>query len=291
MKLKSKKIIAREILFFFSGIGLIVIIWFILTFSNSYYENKVVNSLDKIKTYQKQIENSPKNYIKEFYDKANRYFVLNYKYKGEYFSIPKEQEKAFLIDEFGNKKNLILMPTFSKGYSYFHKDIFKEFGGHELFPKKGKKNDSTVVFDFVSLKEFRKFLTSDDYQNKLYSTFSNGSDSNVWTPPVDAILSNFDPKQPYNGTFSLGSINEFKSKMNIGLKYNLSIHEKNINLKNNIRQLKKTILESRNKILNFEELSNIIFYISLFIVILMYVLRPSIVLIKWALKEIKQNNN
>ncbi len=97
--------IAKEILFFFAGLVLIGIVWGFLLLRNSYYENKANSCSDKIKTLQVDFNSLPKDYIKEFYDQASRYFVVNYRLGQNNYAIPKEQEKAFLYDEFGIKKN------------------------------------------------------------------------------------------------------------------------------------------------------------------------------------------
>lgn len=287
-----KRTLAREILFFFVGLGLLGLVWGFLLIRNSYYENKANSCSDKIKTLQIQIDSLPKDYIKEFYDQASRYFVVNYKLGQDSYAIPKEQLQAFLYDEFGIKKNVTLLPIYPKGYSYFQIDIFKEYGGHELNPKRTPNfKDSTVVFDFVSIEKFREFVSSDDYQDKLYSVFANNSGKDEFVPlPLGYIPAEFDAKKPYNGTFSLKTLSEFKSKMNIGLNFNSTVAEKKNKIETNIKDLKETIVNSRNNKLTSIEIQQTVINSAIVIGLLLYVLRLSIVLILWALNTMKQNS-
>lgn len=289
-KTKLKRTLAREILFFFAALGLIGIACGFLMIRNSYYENKANSCFDKIKSLKVEIDSLPKNYIKDFYDKASRYFVVNYNLGQDSYAIPKEQEHAFLYDEFGIKKNVTLLPIYPKGYSYFHIDIFKEYGGHELNPKRtSHSKDSTIVFDFVSVEKFREFVSSEDYQDKLYSVFSNNSGKDEFVPPLDAIRGDFDPMKPFNGTFSLGTLSKFKSKLNIGLKFNSTVVEKQSKILSDIADLKKSITNSKNNKLTPAKVQQNVIYSAIVIGLLLYVLRLSIVLILWALKTMKQN--
>lgn len=264
-KPKIKRTLAREILFFFAGLGLIGFVWFFLLIRNTYYENKINSCSGKIKTLQIQLDSLPKDYIKEFYGQVSRYFVVNYKLGQDSFAIPKEQEETFLNDKLGKKKNVTLMPIYPKGYSYFH---FK---------------DSTVVFDFVSIEEFRNFVSSEDYQDKLYSVFANNSGKEERAPPLWAIPAEFDPMKPYNSTFSLGTLSEFKSKMNISL----TVAEKQSKITYDIADLETTIANSKNSKLTPIEVRQNIINSALIIGLLLYVLRLSIVLILWAIRTIK----
>lgn len=289
-KPKLKRTLAREILFFFAGLGLIGIVWGFLLIRNSYYENKASSCSDNIKALQVEIDSLPKDYIKEFYDQTSRYFVVNYRLGQDSFAIPKEQEKAFLYDEFGIRKNVKLLPIYPKGYSYFHTDIFKEYGGHELNPKRTSNfKDSTIVFEFVPLEKFREFVSAEDYQDKLYSVFSNKSGKDEWVPPLDAIRADFDPMKPYNGTFSLGTLSDFKTKMKKGLIFNSTFIEQKNKIETNITDLKETIANSQNNKLTSNEIKQNVIYSAIGIGLLLYVLRVSIVLIVWALRTMKQN--
>jgi hypothetical protein len=271
-KPKLKRTLAREILFFFAGLGLIAVFWSFLLIRNSYYEGKAISCSDKIKTLQVEFDSLPKDYIKQFYDQTSRYFVVNYRLRQEIYAIPKEQEKVFLNDEFGIKKNVTTLPVYAKGYSYFH-----------------FTNDSTIMFDFVSLEKFREFVSSDDYQDKLYSVFSNKSGKDDWFPTLDAMRDEFNPMKPYNGTFSLGTLSDFKSKMALGLKFNSTVVEQKTKIEADITILKGAIATSQNNKLTSTEIQQYVIYSAIVIGLLLYILRLSIVLIVWALRTMKQN--
>jgi hypothetical protein len=320
-KSKLKRTLAREILFFFAGIALIGLVWVFLLIRNSYYEKKASSSSDKLKIFQVQSDKLPKDYIKEFYDQTSRYFVVNYRIGQDSYAIPKEQLKVFLYDEFGIKKNTTLIPNHLKGYSYFKwncvnikpnntvyfsskedlgkkvKKLYSEYAdiddfklGNLILKKFNQYSDSTIVIDFVSIDKFSEFVSSDDYLDKLYTVFANSSNKVKWIPPLNAVRTDFDPMKPYNSTFQLGTLLEFKEKMKIGLKFNSTIVEKKNKIETDIADLKKTITNSNYKKLNSNEILQFLIYSALIILLLLYVLRLSIVLILWALKTINQNN-
>lgn len=55
MKLRTKKVIAKEILYFFIGIVIIILFWSSIKIRNYYYENKVLSSNTKISDLQSTI--------------------------------------------------------------------------------------------------------------------------------------------------------------------------------------------------------------------------------------------
>jgi hypothetical protein len=278
-KPKLKRTLAREILFFFAGLGLLGIVWGFLVIRNSYYENKASSCSDKIKTLKVEIDSLPKDYIKEFYEQTSRYFVVNYRLGQDSYAIPKEQEKAFLYDEFGIKKKVTLLPVYPRGYSYFKQSDPLNILG----------NDSSIVFDYVSIEKFREFVSSEDYQDKLYTVFANNSGKDEWVPPLDAIRADFDPMKPYNGIFQLGTLSDFKTKMKKGLSYNSTVVEQKNKIETDITDLKETIATSQNNKLSSTEIQQDVIYSAIVIGLLLYVLRLSIVLIIWALRTMKQN--
>jgi hypothetical protein len=289
-KPRLKRTLAREILLFFAGLGLIGLAWSFLLTRNSYYENNVNSYSYKIKSLQIQLEGLPKDYIKEFYDKASRYFVVNYRLGQDSYAIPKEQEQTFLYDELGVKKNVTLLPINSKGYSYFHTDIFKEYGGHELNPKRTPHFEgSTIVIDFVPYAKFRELITSKDYQEKLFSVFSSSpyQDGKV---KVNSLIEipKFDPMKPYKGIFDLGTLSEFKSKMSTGLQYNQTVIEEKNKIETDIQRQRKLISSSKNSLLTSDEIHSFLINILIAIGMLLYPVRLSILLILWAFKTMKQ---
>lgn len=279
-KPKLKRTLAREILFFFAGLGLIVIVWGILLIRNSYYENKVNSCSNKIKTLQIEIDSLPKDYIKVFYDQTSRYFVVNYKLGKVIYTIPKEQEKTFLYDDFGIKKKVTLLSGYPKGYSYFKKND----------PLNILSNDSSIVFDFVSIEKFREFVSSDDYQDKLYTVFANNSGKDNWGPPLEAIRADFDPMKPYNDIFQLGTLSDFKTKIKKGLSFNSTTVEQKNKIETDIKDLKDTIATSQKNKKTSIQIQQVLIYSAIVIGLLFYVLRLSIILIVWALRTMKQNS-
>lgn len=194
IKPKLKRTLAREILLFFAGLGLIGLVWGFLLIRNSYFDSRSYSCSRQIQALQVQLDSLPKDYIKEFYEKASRNFVVNYRLDQDSYAIPKEQEQAFLSYNFRIKKNVTLLPIYPKGYSYS-----KKSDSINIFFK-----DSYILFDYVSIDKFREFVSSEDYQDKLYD----------WIPPLDAVRVDLNLMKPdglekiYQGLLSSGKTDE-----------------------------------------------------------------------------------
>ena len=278
---RPKRILAREILQFFCGVGLLALIWLFLFLRNTYYNHKANSYSDEVKSLQHQLDTLPTDYLKEFYDLTSRYFVVNYKLGKDTYAIPKEQEKNFLTDEYGITKNVTSLPIHPMGYSYF-----KQHDPLNILDK-----DSTIVFDYVTFDKFREFAKSEDYQNKLFSVFSNSPDQNG-TVAVNSLIDKpkFDPMKPYNGIFDLGTLQHFKDRIKKGLNYNDKLKVTKQNISEDIEQKKQSITATRKSILDTKEMNNTLLIAMMVISAVLYPLRLSVYLINWAVKTLKQKN-
>lgn len=319
-KPKFKRTIAKEILFFFTAFGLVGLTWGFLTLRNSYYDFRTKSSSDKITSLQAQLDTLPKDFVGELYDLTNKYFVVNYKIGGDIYAIPKEQEKEFLTDEFGIQKKVAPVPIYPKGYSFFKinrvtvkagvtiyfsnnddlgkqvKKLYSEYAdidetelGKKVLKKFTQKSDATIVFDFVPIEKFREFLTSEDYTNKLYSVFSNNPDQDEWVNiPLNNTKPEFDPMKPYNGIFELGTYSEFKSKVNKGLQYNQTVIEPKNKIEADIEEQRALMTSSKNSLLTSSDIYSYLKYFLIFIGLLLYPVRLSVLLLFWAFRTVKQ---
>ena len=315
-----KRTMAKEILFLFAAFGLVGLTWGFLTLRNSYYDYRTKSSSDKITSLQAQLDTLPKDFVSELYDLTNKYFVVNYKIGDDIYAIPKEQEKEFLTDEFGIQKKVAPVPIYPKGYSYFKinrvtvksgvtiyfssnddlgkqvKKLYSEYAdidetelGKNVLKKFSQKSDSTIVFDFVPIEKFREFLTSEDYKNRLYFIFSNNPDQDEWVNvPLNKSKPEFDPMKPYNGIFELGTYAEFKSKVNKGLQYNQTIIETKSKIEGDIGEQRALMTSSKNSLLTSSEIYSYLKYSIIFIGLLLYPVRLSILLLFWAFRTVKQ---
>lgn len=95
---KNKKILAREILLFFSILLLNGLIFIFFHSRNYFYERKVISLQTKLTSINKQIDSLPVDIIKKIYDKLQTNFVVNYTINGIVYVIPKMKEHLFLTD-------------------------------------------------------------------------------------------------------------------------------------------------------------------------------------------------
>lgn len=293
---KLKRTLAKEILFFFAGLGITGIVWGFLLLRNSYYDHKAITCTENIKSLKTNLDSLPNDYIKEFYDLINKDFVVNYQLGKDNYAIPKKYEQEFLYDEYGIKKNVLKLPNYPKGYSYFHIDrqsidIFRKYGSHQINPKRTTTlKDSTIVFDYVELSEFREFVKSSEYQEKLFTVFSNNPDIDKLLNYVPANFTKpeFDPIIPNSGILNLGTLSEFKSKINTGLKYNEKVIQEKNGIESEIQKQIEITTNSKNSILSKSEIQNSVQYTLIALVLLLYPFRLTIILILWAFKTIRQ---
>jgi hypothetical protein len=317
-KPKLKRTIAKEILFLFAAFGIIGLLWGFLFLRNSYYDYKTKSCSDKIISLQAQLDTLPKDYIRDFYDLSNKYFVVNYKIGDDIYAIPKEQEKIFLTDKYVIQKKVDPVSIYPKGYSYFKisrvtvksgvtiyfstkgdlgkqlKKLYSEYAdiddiklANKVLEKFTQRTDSTIVFDFVSIDKFRDFVSSEDYQEKLYKVFANKTDKGDWIPP-EVLRAKFDPMKPYNGIFELGTLSEFKSKVNEALQYDQTVIEEKNKIENKIQSQQELITSSKNSLLTSNEIYSFLVNTLITIGLLLYPVRLSILLFLWALKTVKQ---
>lgn len=301
IKLSYKKVLAREVLLFFFGVGLLLILWGLLLVKNFYINNKLVSSSEKLILLNKQIDTLPTDNVKELYDKISSYFVITYKIGEIDYSICKEQEKDFLYDEYGIKKNVTVLSNNPNGYFYY-----KQADPLNILPK-----DSTLVFNFVQLNKFKEYLMSDAYLFNLFSAFSNSEDkSYVWDGNKPVVVSNskkpatknvdelpdlskanpqFDKFQPYVSTFDLGSKSDFINRIRRSLTYDTAVNLKRVELINQKTNTLEIITSSKKSLLTQTDIWNFIIKAAIFLGIILYPLRLSFQSIKWAVMTLKKN--
>lgn len=326
-KSKFKWILAKEILFFFSAIGIVALIWGFLFIRNSFFELKVKSGSAKVLSLQNKLDTLPEDYVSDFYNLTNRYYVVKFKIGDEVFAIPKEQETDFLNDNINIQKDLVNIPISQVGYSYYKfnylfiepettisystkldlskkiKNLYSEYAtidditlADKILKKFLKLTDSTIVFDFVSIDKFRDFISSEDYQENLYTVFANNSDNDEWTSAEilqqwslpEVLHPEFDPMKPYNELFNLGTLSDFKAKLNKSRRYKQTVFEEKEKIETEIESQQDLISGSKNSLISTDDIYDILFSILVVIGILLYPMRLSILIILWAVKTIKQ---
>lgn len=289
-----KKSLAKEVLLFFIGVGLLIIVSIFLLVRNFYYNQKVVSNSHKVSSLKEQIDTLPKDNVKELYDKISKYFVITYQVGNKFYTICKEQENNFIDDEYGIKKNAKLLPNNPVGYFYYK----------QVDPLNILGKDSTLVFNYVSLKQFKEYLKNDKYLFNLFSVFSNteksitekvfGSADELPPPPlpkgvyainVDALpdLS----KQPYGSTFDLGTRSNFIREIKKGLTYDTSVSLKRIQLTNEREKALQVISDSKSNVLSQSVIWNFVLKSGIILAIILYPIRLCFLSIRWALKTLK----
>ena len=74
-----KKIIAKEILIFFTIVGILLLVWCFFIIKNSYYNNKINSLREALNLKQTELINLPDDKIKVLYDKVSPQLVKQYK--------------------------------------------------------------------------------------------------------------------------------------------------------------------------------------------------------------------
>jgi hypothetical protein len=115
MRIKTKKIIAREILLFFGSV-ILTSFFFLCLVAWDYFLDKSINKLTESKNETlRRIEQLPPDRLKDLYDGGLKdIMIINYQVGDDKYAIPKNLEEEFLIDI----PNAIKIGAYSKGYSY-----------------------------------------------------------------------------------------------------------------------------------------------------------------------------
>lgn len=261
---KRNKIIAREILFFFSALTVLGLLLVFLFFRNQFYDGKISGLKKERLLISAEIDSLPKDRIKALYEGLKLKFIENYEYKGEKYIVLKEEEADFL-KSFPNAKRLKIYPN---GYSYFKgRYPYTEASDNDLLPFPPPKRfdrvtrDSTVIFDFIPVDKFKIFLANRDYRDKLYLTFSN--------------------------YFDLGEKLEFQAKVKEGMDFNQVLTDSLINRKTS---LNKKIQISKFSKMKSDEIKNFLLWTAFIVGLLLYPIRIIFIAVKWSIKTIKKND-
>lgn len=278
-KPKMIRRIAKEVLLFFTALGLVGLVWCFLTVRNLYFEHKETNLKNEIATLSSRLDTLPTDRIKEIYDGLSINFVVNYQVKDDSYAIPKREEQDFLKD-FPNAKKL---PTYPNGFSYLKNEAWKKDGHyilvddvkywrppmHDILVATGKPLDSTVVFDYVDLEKFRNYFKSETYRDNFFSFI-------YWEK--DIVKYDYD----------LGTREAFEATMQDGLKFNKDIETERTQLVNSKSLAEQEIQKAKTSSLCNGEMNNILLTTILIIGIILYPSRLCYFLILWAIKTVKR---
>ena len=144
MNLRTKKSIAKEVLYLFSGVILLLIFWLYLEIKNNYHNNKVVTYKEEINQLQSQ--------IKKFESKP----LLNPD------KLKKLNENAKIMSESGSSKVDILA---------MKDDFIKKFGNQNTLSEQVKlKTNEVIVNDKIKKANLKMLNREEIYHNiKLLS--------------------------------------------------------------------------------------------------------------------------
>lgn len=276
---KSKKLLAKEVLIFFSGILLLAIFLGVLLLRNYYYKNKVEHALTQFSYLTIKINELPVDKIKNIYDNIHNDFVVSYQANKESFKIIKRQENKFLNDH----PYAIKLPIHEKGYfySYIKQESIdrEEFLVEEseisqddkkLYEKRkrrinrfddlfGKVVDYRIFFDFVKLDAFKTFISDSTYRENIFSSFNEDK---------------------------LGTRSAFEANIIQGLeqKYELKNDTLRSNYKKEYSKLETASYNFKANILSPDKIFHIVLVTAFFIGIALFPLRYVFNVIKWAIK-------
>lgn len=266
---------------------------------------------DRIKSIYDEVNQSFVVNYKVKSDRANPFEVATLDFhhaqydKDDNYAIPKREEQAFLKDYPKAEK----LPNYPKGYSFFKlysvsikpneiikyydtedlgrkiKGRYSEYSdisdidlGKKVLKKYPQHTDSTIVFDYVDLKTFRKLLEAPDYRINFYEIFQwDKYIVNGYTESGLPIFKNFD----------LGTRSTFEIDIQQSLKNGETIEQSRNNISNEI-ELKKTSLKNAGEsIWDNDRVKWFLLTTILIVVIIIYPVRLCFLLIKWAIKTAK----
>lgn len=144
MNLRTKKSIAKEVLYLFSGVILLLIFWLYLEIKNNYHNNKVVTYKEEITQLQSQIK------------KVESKPLLNPD------KLKKLNENAKIMSESGSSKDDILA---------MKDDFIKKFGNQNTLSEQVKlKTNEVIVNDKIKKANLKMLNREEIYHNiKLLS--------------------------------------------------------------------------------------------------------------------------
>lgn len=235
MNLRTKKVIAKEILYFFISVVIIIIFWSSIKVRNYYYQNKVNSSNTKISDLQSKID----------------------KLENDLLIIPSKRNVL-------NKNIEILKRNNSTAQEIIL--MTKEF--------KDKFSIESVLKKYVDTANNPKYNSDFEVINNLFPEL-NGYDNTLLKSYV-ATANN----ENYNSNFVIIN-SKFPEFFNEQIKID------------KLKNIKKTETDKRNKtklkIVNRDEIIQIITNLSIVIMGFLYPIRIVFISVKWAIKILKIN--
>lgn len=140
MNLRTKKSIAKEILYFFAGIIILLIFWAFLEIQKNYFQNKVI-------TYKKEITQLQSQIIK-----------LERKPLLQPDKLKKLNENAKMMSEAGSSKEDILA---------MKDDFLKMFGNQNILSERVKLKKNQVIINDKIKKVNLKMLNSEEIYHNI----------------------------------------------------------------------------------------------------------------------------
>jgi hypothetical protein len=261
---KRNKIIAQEILLFFTAVAVLGLLWGFLFFRNQFYDSKISRLEKESQLISAKIDSLPKDKIKALYEGIKLKFIENYEYKSENYAVLKEEESIFL-KSFPNAKHLKIYPD---GYSLFKgRYPYTEALDNDMLPFPPPKrfdritHDSTFIFDYIPADKFRIFITNRDYRDKLYLTFSE--------------------------YFDLGKKLDFEAKVKDGMNFNQVLTDSLVNRKTSLNEQIQLYKLSK---MNSDEVNHFLFWTTFIVALLLYPTRIIFLAVKWSINTIKKND-
>ncbi len=250
LQLKNmKKIIAKEFLLLLLSILLVVIVWVVIIVSNNFHEKQILSSTKRQNELFIKIKNSPKDRIALLYDGIRENLTLNYSVEGKKYRIPIKHQKTFLSDY----PSANIKNGSTNGYVCSESTRVDDYGIPIL----------ECEFDYVNLKRFSELLKDSTYKMKFFYRFSKDYD--------------------------LGTYESFLSKISISQNVTID-NQRNIkNLLKEKQNISASIIKSMNSIFSDEEISRILFTLSIVILIIIYPIRILFKVTIWSVKAIKEN--
>lgn len=235
MNLRTKKVIAKEILYFFIGIVIIVLFWSSIKGRNYYFQNKVNSSNTKISDLQSKLD--------------------KLEFQNDLLIIPSKRnvfnKNIEILKRNNSTEEEIILMT-------------KEF--------KDKFSIESVLKKFVDTANNPKYKSDFGVINSLFPEL-NGYDNTLLESYV-ATANN----ENYNSNFVIIN-SKFPEFFNEQIKID------------KLKNIKKTETDKRNKtklkIVNRDEIIQIITNLSIVILGLLYPIRIVFISVKWAIKIIK----
>lgn len=272
---KAKKIVAREVLILFSACIFLGLFLLIIELWNFYNTHKI-NSLKQEKTIlTEKLWLVPPEDVQSLYQKISYDMVVCYNVDNVMYAINKPLELDFLSEKIYLKQKPVALPGHPEGYFEY------------ILPN----SEKILLFEYVTFEKFFELFQNIDYRKKLYTSFLPQDKQEIIEESVYGEKNHRKPVSErsylYSSMVFTGTLCEFEKYLDKNYSCSQKVQKEKALISRQIQLVGFQIDDTFNSKWADEKINRWIIIFVVILISILYPIRGSCCLIRWALRTIR----